>query len=91
MAQNQSDSPRWHVEKRINLGDIITSMTIFASVMLYIGNIDKRVSVVEATVIAQKEIDARQDTQAKQDKADTMRVLERLDAKMDRLIEGRTK
>lgn len=88
---NTDPTKSWHVERRINLGDIITTLTIAASVLLYVGNLDKRVTVVEATVSSQKEVDSRQDAQAKQDKADTLRVLERLDSKIDRLIEAKTK
>lgn len=91
MATNDQTKSSWHVERRINLGDIITSMTIFASVLMYMGNIDKRVTVVEAAVSSQAEVDARQDAQAKEDRANVTRVLERLDAKVDRLIEAKQK
>lgn len=70
------DSERWHLKKEIQLGHLITTFAVAVSAILYINKIEQRLSVVETQLLAQRESSALLRAQ-----------LERMDAKLDRLIE----
>lgn len=70
------DSERWHLKKEIQLGHLITTFAVAVSAILYINKIEQRLSVVETQMLAQRESSALLRAQ-----------LERMDAKLDRLIE----
>lgn len=67
---------RWHLKKEIQLGHLITTFAVAISAVLYINKIEQRLSVVETQMLAQRESSALLRQQ-----------LERMDAKLDRLIE----
>jgi hypothetical protein len=67
---------RWHLKKEIQLGHLITTFVVAISAVLYINKIEQRLTVVETQVLAQRESSALLRQQ-----------LERMDAKLDRLIE----
>ena len=76
MADPTKDQERWHLKKEIQLGHLITTFCVAVSAILYINNIEQRLSVVETQLLAQRESSALLRAQ-----------LERMDAKLDRLIE----
>lgn len=67
---------RWHLKKEIQLSHLISTAVIAVSAVIYIGKIEQRLSVVETQLIAQRESSSLLRQQ-----------LERMDAKLDRLIE----
>lgn len=71
-----AEQERWHLKKEIQLGHLITTGAVAVSAVIYVGKIEQRLSVVETQVIAQRESSALLRAQ-----------LERMDAKLDRLIE----
>ena len=70
------ETERWHLKKEIQLGHLITTFAVAISAVLYINKIEQRLSVVETQLLAQRESSALLRSQ-----------LERMDAKLDRLIE----
>jgi nucleoside permease NupC len=70
------ETERWHLKKEIQLGHLITTFVVAISAVLYINKIEQRLSVVETQVLSQRESAALLRQQ-----------LERMDAKLDRLIE----
>jgi hypothetical protein len=74
--QTNQEPQRWHLKKEIQLGHLITTITVAVSAVFYINKIEQRVAVVESQVIYQKET------------ADVLRnQLEKINEKLDRLIE----
>ncbi len=67
---------RWHLKKEIQLGHLITTFTVAISAVVYISKIEQRVAVIESQLITQRESSALLRSQ-----------LERMDQKLDRLIE----
>jgi hypothetical protein len=66
----------WHLKKEIQLGHLITTITVAISAVIYVNKIEQRVAVIESQVIYQKET------------ADVLRnQLEKINDKLDRLIE----
>lgn len=81
----------WHLKKEIQLGHLITTLTVAASVVLYVGKIDSRVQMLETQSVALKQ--AQYDRDERQDKATAEMIslmrsqLERMEVKLDRLVE----
>ena len=71
-----SDPERWHLKKEIQLTHIIGTLTLVGTVFVYVNKIDQRLTIVETQLLAQREASVIQRAQ-----------LERMDAKLDRLIE----
>jgi hypothetical protein len=67
---------RWHLKKEIQLTHIISTFLLVAAVMAYVSKIEQRLTIVETQLLAQRDAAILQRAQ-----------LERMDAKLDRLIE----
>ena len=88
-APTPAHQETWHFKKEIQLGHLITTITVAVSVVLYATKIEQRIALVEQQLITQKDRDDRQD---KVD-ADTIvlmrQSMDKIDAKLDRLMEKR--
>ena len=82
------DADRWHLKKEIQLGHLITTATVAVSAILYIAKVEQRVAVIETQIVAQHE----RDKVLEERNAEAMRVtreqLNRIDSKIDRLVEN---
>lgn len=67
---------RWHLKKEIQVTHVVSTLLLVGAVFAYVSKIDQRLTVVETQLIAQRDAAAVQRGQ-----------LERMDAKLDRLIE----
>jgi hypothetical protein len=67
---------RWHLKKEIQVTHVVSTLLLVGAVFAYVSKIDQRLTIVETQLIAQREASAVQRVQ-----------LERMDAKLDRLIE----
>ena len=67
---------RWHLKKEIQLTHVISTFVLVGSVFMYVNKIEQRLAIVETQLLAQREAAVLQRAQ-----------LERMDAKLDRLIE----
>ena len=72
-----SDQPQgWHLKKEIQVTHVISTLLLMGAVFAYVSKIDQRLTIVETQLIAQRDSSTVQRAQ-----------LERMDAKLDRLIE----
>ena len=71
-----NEPERWHLKKEIQVTQVISTLLLVGAVFAYVSKIDQRLTIVETQLIAQREASAVQRVQ-----------LERMDAKLDRLIE----
>jgi hypothetical protein len=71
-----SEPQGWHLKKEIQLTHVVSTLMLAGAVFAYVSKIDQRLTIVETQLIAQREASAVQRVQ-----------LERMDAKLDRLIE----
>lgn len=67
---------RWHLKKEIQVTHVVSTLLLVGAVFAYVSKVDQRLTIVETQLIAQREASAVQRVQ-----------LERMDAKLDRLIE----
>lgn len=81
----------WHLKREIQVGHIITTVGMLASVAAIVIKMDQRLVVVEtkqsAMEIAQIQRDDRQDLAARESLTLLRSQLGRMDEKLDRLIE----
>ena len=87
MTANQDIAGRWHLKKEIQLGHIITTITVALAATVYVQKIEQRLAVVESQIATQRERDDRQDKLANDTYVLLRQHLERMDAKLDRLVE----
>lgn len=80
---------QWHINRGVQISHLFTTMAVAFSVIWYAGKLEQRVALVEQTIVAQRERDMVQDSAAAQAYLQTQKQLERIDAKLDRLIELR--
>ena len=71
-----SEPERWHLKKEIQITHVFTTLALVGSVFAYVSKVDQRLTIVETQLAAQREASVIQRAQ-----------LERMDAKLDRLIE----
>lgn len=74
----------WHLDKRLNLSHLLTTLTIVITAMVYMSNQDKKIGV-----LAQR-VDTH-DVQIADLKKDLNERLNRIESKLDRAIEGMNK
>lgn len=79
----------WHFKKEIQLSHLITTVMILLSAIFYTQKLEQRIAVIESQVQAQRERDARQDADNKELIAHLRAHLDRMEVKIDRLIDYR--
>lgn len=93
MRNEERQDGGWHLKREVQLGHIITTCTVLFSVIWYAGKLEQRIALVEQSqmqvTLAQKERDDRQDNLASDALAMLRQQLDRLEQKLDRVIEGR--
>ena len=79
----------WSLDRKISVGDILAIVVAISAVFVAWFTLDKRVTIVEQQ-LSQKDIrDRWQDEARQQLRADVLNQLNRIDDKLDRLIEGK--
>ena len=71
-----NEPERWHLKKEIQVTHVVSTLLLVGSVFVYVSKVEQRLTVVETQLIGQREAAVIQRAQ-----------LERMDAKLDRLIE----
>ena len=84
----QLDTERgWHLKKEVQITQILTIVVVFVSAFWYIAKLEQRIAIIEAAVVAQRDRDAAQDRVIADSSTQLRSALERIDSKLDRLIE----
>ena len=71
-----NEPERWHLKKEIQITHVVSTLMLVGAVFAYVSKIDQRLTIVETQLMAQRDASVIQRAQ-----------LERMDAKLDRLIE----
>lgn len=91
MTQPYTTSPArevgWHIKKEIQLGHLLTTLTIAVSVILYLSKLEQRIALIEAQVLTQRDRDDRQDKTTAEAMSLLRAQLERMENKLDRVLE----
>ena len=81
----------WHLDRRLQITHILSTLSLGVGAVLYVGDIRKDVEVLKAQVVVQVSRDQRQDSDVAARQQDLQARLDRIDEKLDRLIEGRAR
>lgn len=76
------------MDRRLQITHILSTLSLGIGAVMYIGDIRKDVEVLKMQVAAQAERDKRQDEQSAASDRMVIDRLDKLDAKLDRLIES---
>ena len=87
----QPPKEHWHLDKKVPIGIIVAMLAQFAGGLWFVSKLDARVYSLETAAVMQRETDQRQDDSARSTRAEVLRQLERIDEKLDRLIEKGTR
>lgn len=77
----------WHLKKEIQLGHIVTTVTVALSAVIYTQKLEQRIAIIENQMVAQRDRDERQDSTNKELMNHLRNHLDRMELKIDRLIE----
>ncbi len=72
---------KFHIEKSISIGHILTTVTLLIGAVMYFNEFDKRISATEQEIKFLK-------TQRIEDARRIEKRLDSIDAKLDRILEG---
>lgn len=79
----------WHLKKELQLGHIVTTLSVAVSVIWYVGKMEQRIALVEQQMVAQREMMLAADKTTVDAVVALRAHLDRIDAKLDRLVERR--
>jgi hypothetical protein len=80
---------RWHLKREVQLGHIITTVTVFMSAIGAYYKMDARITLNEVEMRQQKEFLSAQDSATMASVVQLRTQLDKIEAKLDRLIESR--
>lgn len=85
--ENDRRDNSWHLDKKVNIGHMITTLALFGSMLISINSIQDQVVKNTEEARHQREIINRvEQTSAKRDQ-ETRLQLDRIDSKIDRLLQ----
>ena len=84
-----ADNPRspWKLDRSVNVGDLLVFLSLLAAGVGYVIHQDQRSTRTEDAVVELKATDTRHDGEIKDLREGVDRKLDRLEGKIDRLIE----
>lgn len=77
----------WHLKKEVQITQLLTIVTVAVASFWYIAKLEQRIAIIEAAVVAQRDRDVAQDRVIADSSTQLRSALERIDSKLDRLIE----
>ncbi len=78
----------WRFKREVSIGNLITLAAIAAPVAVWAINLDKRLTLVEGSLVVQQQTDSRQESQAQALRTEIRSELQELNRKVDRVLEG---
>lgn len=87
MSDDRDGGNGWHVDKRVNVGHIITTLMIAVAAFAWAGKADTRIAVLEERSVSQKETELRRDKAFSDSLGDLKASILLLNEKIDRIID----
>jgi hypothetical protein len=81
----------WHLDRRLQITHILSTMATVVGAALYLADIRKDVEVLKAQQVVQTVRDQKQDADQLEIKRDLQEQYKAIDAKLDRLIEAKSR
>jgi hypothetical protein len=77
----------WHFSREIQLGHIVTTVMLLLSAVIYVQKQDQRLGLIEYQISEQVKRDDRQDARDLTNMHDMSDRLDKIEGKLDRIIE----
>lgn len=87
MNNETAPTNHWHLKKEVQLGQIISIVVFGLTGLFYVTKMDQRIAVIESQMSVQKDRDMLQDRQHSEALALIREQMNRMDGKLDRLVE----
>ena len=87
MPTQKEENTHWTIKREVQLGHVISTILLAASAFGYITSMEKRIALIEDKFVTQKERDDRQDARFSENMGQMALKIDRMDSKLDRLIE----
>jgi hypothetical protein len=81
------EQERWHIRKEIQIGHLITTLVVAASVVTYVLKLEQRIALIEYQIAQQVVRDDRQDKAMADSDMHIREALDKINDKLDRVIE----
>ena len=78
----------WHLEKTVSISHIVATVTAIVAIVTAWGNLNTRLSLLEQSITAYAAAEIKRDTEGKEFKIEIRAAVNRINDKLDRLIEG---
>ena len=85
--RDDSQGRDWHLDRRLQITHILSTLAMGVGAVLYVGDIRKDVEVLKVQQTAQNVKDNAQDRANEQWRMDAQTRLDRIDDKLDRLLD----
>lgn len=77
----------WQFKREISIGNLITLAALAAPLAVWAINLDKRLTLVEGSLVVQQQTDSRQEAQAQASRSEIRGELQELNRKVDRVLD----
>lgn len=89
LQQDRRGTDGWHLKKEVNLSIIISLVFVGFSCVAGYFDLKRDIELLKSDTVTLRQIDARLEAESQRAILDLRAHLERMDAKLDRLIERR--
>ena len=83
------DRRKWHVDRTVNIGHLLTTVAMLASLLVVLSRFDTRLTLVETNIETQRETNKRHEKSDDDIKASLRESFDRLEGKLDKVLERR--
>lgn len=86
MSDEANNRHGWHIDKRLSLGHMLTTITVSVGVIMFAFDMDKRIDENAAEIRHAKEIIQMEQKNMRQNMEDIKYAIESVEKKLDRLL-----
>jgi len=81
----------WHIDKRVQVGHLVTTIVVAVSAVIYVQRLEQAQAVAMAEIAHLRNSDAAQDARWMREIAALQQRLDRIESKLDAVIERRAR
>lgn len=88
-GEERRASPPWHLDRTVNLGHLLTTITVVTGLFVWGAKMDTRVSILESVSVAQMRTNEAHEATDRELRLSIKEGLEGINAKLDKIIISR--
>lgn len=83
------DRRRWHIDRTVNIGHLLTTVAMLASLLVVLARFDTRLTLIEMHIETQRETNKRHEKTDDDLQRSIKEAIDRLELKLDKALERR--